>query len=311
MMPNAPSRTIRSTRCLSLLLSGALMSCDSGKAPEPPALFTWTDGRTIDSTNRFPNVAASIVDVGPNDAGIPVGILGYCTATLIRDRVLLTAGHCVGAALDGAPGGARVVGAEALPPFIHVYVSFSPTALDRSTWIPVVRFAGHPVTASLPQQTVQLGSIRSPGTRIERCRPPLSCRAGARSGPSAARTGRCAHDTACDARAHDHRRIRVARAHAGRETRWRMGRASARAPETPRAGGRRHVGNVVHPAELCDGDSGGPIFMGNPDRPESLEIVATVSYEGQCRATSIHPRLDNASVQQWIRQTIDAHVQTR
>jgi len=310
MMPNAPSRTIRSTRCLSLLLSGALMSCDSGKAPEPPALFTWTDGRTIDSTNRFPNVAASIVDVGPNDAGIPVGILGHCTATLIRDRVLLTAGHCVGAALDGAPGGARVVGAEALPPFIHVYVSFSPTALERSTWIPVVRFAGHPSLLPCPNRRCDWEAFVPPVRGLSDVgllflAEPVRGVVPAQLGPTDVLT--------------------TPRATRAPMTIVGYGLLESM-PEEKRAGAwdglrrvrQKRLAQVVDdtwatwfiPAELCDGDSGGPIFMGNPDRPESLEIVATVSYEGQCRAASIHPRLDNASVQQWIRQTLDAHLQT-
>jgi hypothetical protein len=49
----------------------------------------------IDFFNLFPNVGALVVWVEPNDAGVPEGLLTRCTGTLIDERVLLTAGHCV------------------------------------------------------------------------------------------------------------------------------------------------------------------------------------------------------------------------
>src|SRR6266496_2479392 len=80
---------------------------------------------TVDLENRNPAVGALILVAGPNPFGIPEGIGAFCSGALIADRVFLTAGHCVGPSLPE------------LPPFIKAYVTFSPTALDRSTWIPV------------------------------------------------------------------------------------------------------------------------------------------------------------------------------
>ncbi len=58
------------------------------------------------------------------------------------------------------------------------------------------------------------------------------------------------------------------------------------------------------PGEVCDGDSGGAIFL-DADR-RSSELVAVVSYGGrQCRSASIHARLDTDAVQAWIRHTME------
>ena len=98
----------------------------------------------VDILNLFPNVGAMLVVVVPNDFGIPEGILAFCSGTLIDERVFLTAGHCTGPS-SFAP----------LPPFIQVFVSLSPNALDRSTWRPAVEHVTHP---SIPP-----------------CPPPLGC----------------------------------------------------------------------------------------------------------------------------------------
>ena len=52
-----------------------------------------------------------------DDSGKPVELLGFVSGTLIRDRVMVTAGHFTGP--DKALGG--------LPPTIRVFASFSPT----------------------------------------------------------------------------------------------------------------------------------------------------------------------------------------
>ena len=75
--------------------------------------------RMIDFFNLFPNIGALVVWGEPNDAGVPKGLLTRCTGTLIDERVLLTAGHCIAWAAGG------------LPPFIKFSVTFSPNALDR------------------------------------------------------------------------------------------------------------------------------------------------------------------------------------
>ena len=78
--------------------------------------------RIVDVLNVFSNVGALIYFVEPNDFGIPPGIVTHCSGTLIHERVLLVAGHCTAPTAGG------------LLPFIKAFVSFSPTALDRSTW---------------------------------------------------------------------------------------------------------------------------------------------------------------------------------
>ena len=88
-----------------------------------------------DFFNLFPNVGAFLVWAEPNDAGFPEGLLGRCTATLVHERALLTAGHCTAPAATG------------VLPFIKFYVTFSPNALDRSSWRPVSGQVAHP---SLP-----------------------------------------------------------------------------------------------------------------------------------------------------------------
>ena len=91
--------------------------------------------RMVDFFNLFPHVGALVVWGEPNDAGVPEGLLTRCTGTLIDERVLLTAGHCVAWAAGG------------LPPSVMFSVTFSPDARDRSTWRDVAGYIAHP---SLP-----------------------------------------------------------------------------------------------------------------------------------------------------------------
>jgi secreted trypsin-like serine protease len=64
------------------------------------------------------------------------------------------------------------------------------------------------------------------------------------------------------------------------------------------------VGDVGAAGEVCNGDSGGPIFLGSGG---DAAIVATVSYVGGCRA-SVHARVDTEAVQSWIAQAIKTQV---
>jgi V8-like Glu-specific endopeptidase len=67
-----------------------------------------------------------IVTRDGNPFELPPGvILVNVTATLIHPQVLLTAGHFTFFGTDG------------VPPFLRIVVSFSPTALDESTWISI------------------------------------------------------------------------------------------------------------------------------------------------------------------------------
>ena len=79
---------------------------------------------TPDVDNQFPNVGVIMVWI-VDQAGNPVQLLGFASGTLIRDRVMVTAGHFTAPAT--ALGGM-------LPSFIRVFASFSPTdARDPSS----------------------------------------------------------------------------------------------------------------------------------------------------------------------------------
>src|SRR6185295_12621349 len=76
-----------------------------------------------------------------DSTGKPVELRGFASGTLIRDRVMVTAGHFT------AP--ATALGS--LPPSIRIFASFSPTdAKDPKTWIPVVGWATHPSMPPCP-----------------------------------------------------------------------------------------------------------------------------------------------------------------
>ena len=94
---------------------------------------------TVDLENRNPAVGSLLIVVTQaNPFDLPVGVAAFASGALIGDRVFLTAGHAVG---PGLPE---------LPPFIKAYVTFSPTALDKSTWIPVSRQVVHPSLRPCP-----------------------------------------------------------------------------------------------------------------------------------------------------------------
>src|SRR5688572_31932436 len=89
---------------------------------------------TIDLENRHPNVGTLMV-WRVDESGRPTRLVAFASGTLIRDRVMVTAGHFT------AP--AKALGG--LPPSTRIFASFSPTdARDPKTWIPVVRQATHP-----------------------------------------------------------------------------------------------------------------------------------------------------------------------
>ena len=95
---------------------------------------------TPDLDNAYPNVGTLMV-WGVDESGRPTQLRGFASGTLIRDRVMVTAGHFT------APATSLGV----LPPSIRIYASFSPTdARDSKTWIPVLRQATHPSMPHCP-----------------------------------------------------------------------------------------------------------------------------------------------------------------
>ena len=121
-----------SSRSIATALVG-IISLGSGATPLPAQV-------TVDLENRYSNVGVIMV-WRVDDAGKPVELRGFASGTLIRTRVMVTAGHFT------AP--ATALGA--LPPSIRMFASFSPTdAKDPKTWIPVVRQATHPSMPHCP-----------------------------------------------------------------------------------------------------------------------------------------------------------------
>ena len=95
---------------------------------------------TIDVEDSYPNVGAIMV-WRVDDAGKPVQLRGFASGTLIRSRVMLTAGHFT------AP--TKAMGE--MPPTLRAFASFSPTdARNPGTWIPVVAQATHPSMPHCP-----------------------------------------------------------------------------------------------------------------------------------------------------------------
>jgi hypothetical protein len=236
---------------------------------------------TVDLENRYPNVG-TIMFWRVDDSGKPLQLLGFASGTLIRDRVMVTAGHVTGPAT--ALGG--------MPASVRSFVSFSPTnAKDPRTWIPVVRQATHP---SMP-----------------RCPPPPKCDPTddilvAPLQPGIADVGLVFLEHAPKgikpARFTTTPSSRVAPLDASTWDGKRRIRTSAL---------RRVVDETWAlwsiPSHVCFGDSGGAIFLNvSPDRrSDEDELVANVSDGGRdCRRQNNNNRLDTPSIQDWINDTV-------
>jgi hypothetical protein len=256
----------------------------------------------IDVLNLFPQVGALLIVGIPNDVGFPVGIVAFCSGTLIHERAFLTAGHCTGPS-SFAP----------LPPFIQAFVSLSPNALDPSTWRPVVEQITHP---SIPP-----------------CPPPLGCDPTTQDVFHALDPG--ISDIGLAFLAQPVRGIRPARlaevdaleSHtAGRLPMifvgygfTQLGPGGEIPPTSEWDGWRRikasRLDRVVDdtwaswklPSQVCFGDSGGPTFFNaHPlTRPFDFSLVAVASDGGiDCLSPDYRARVDTAAVRQWIRETI-------
>jgi len=278
-----------SLAALIAFLPAAVLSSFQG--PPRPSSFDagYPDSRTIDRTNEYANVGALITMAESIDAGVPEGNLAWCTGTLIRDRVMLTAGHCVCAGLPTPP------------PFVRIFASFASDARNPATWLTVASIAGHP---SLPP-----------------CQPPYYSNAWG------APPIRNLHDVGLVFLAEPVRGIKPARLarpssldrqSTGRASMFIVGYGLLRPIPVQRRWAEweglrlvrsKRLVQVIDeawatwalPGEVCNGDSGGPILLGDGvDRT----VVATVSYVGSCRGASIHTRVDSQEVQTWIEDTI-------
>jgi hypothetical protein len=90
-----------------------------------------TAAEGVDSSNAYRNVGSFMVWRDPNNPlGLPGGLAGYCIVVLIHPQTILTAGHCAARSERN------------LPLWVRPVVSFSPNALDESTWIDLNRALG-------------------------------------------------------------------------------------------------------------------------------------------------------------------------
>lgn len=254
---------------------------------------------TIDLENRYPNVGTIMV-WRVDDSGNLLELRGFVSGTLIRDRVMVTAGHFT----------APVKALGGVPPSVRIFASFSATnAKDPKTWIPVVRLATHP---SIPL-----------------CPPPPQCDPTddilvAPLQPGIADVGLIFLEHAPKgikpARFTDHGTLE--RFEGAPTTIVGYGTTIPRnrnaPPDTSMWDGKRRIRTsklrrVVDetwalwsiPSYVCSGDSGGAIFLARPNKKNSDELVANVSDGGRdCRGHNNNNRLDTRSIQNWISDTI-------
>ena len=262
---------------------------------------------TIDVENRYPNVG-TIMFWRVDDAGKPLQLLGFASGTLIRDRVMVTAGHVTGPAT--ALGG--------MPPSVRAFVSFSPTdARDRRSWIRVVRQATHPSMPRCPPPPLCdptddiLVAPLQPGIAdvgllfLERApegiEPARLAMPGTLERSEGVETTIVGYGTTIP-------RVRTAPPDTSMWDAKRRARTSTL---------RRVVDETWAlwsiPSYVCSGDSGGAIFLNvSPDKRRSQdELVANVSDGGRdCRRQNNNNRLDTAGIQRWINDTIRQKART-
>jgi len=253
-----------------------------------PGATTVSAQVTIDLENKYPSVGTIMV-WRVDESGRPTELRGFASGTLIRDRVMVTAGHFT------AP--AKALGE--LPPSIRIFASFSPTeAKDPKTWIPVVRQATHP---SMPF-----------------CPPPPQCDPTdeilvAPLQPGIADVGLVflEHAPKGVEPARFAEQGTLARSEGAQTTIVGYGTTTPHKGNTSIWDGKRRVRTsrvrkVVDetwalwsiPSYVCHGDSGGAIFL-------NTRLVANVSDGGpDCRRHNNNNRLDTDTVQRWIDDTI-------
>ena len=266
------------------------------------SVTSWAQA-TVDTENRYPNVGAIMVWRVDN-SGRPVELRGFASGTLIRSRVMITAGHFT------AP--TKALGE--IPPTIRIFASFSPTdARDHRTWIPVIAQATHPsmphcppppqcdptdeiLVAPLEPGIADVGLVFL-GHAPANIKPAVLASPGTLERSEGARTTIVGYGTTSPGRAlgiavdawpwDGKRRIRVSAVRRIVDETW---------------------GLWSIPSYVCSGDSGGGIFLNARSSRTPEQLVANVSDGGQdCRRHNNNNRLDTQAIQTWIDDVVKAH----
>ena len=285
---NSPIQSVASviTGALAVLLGSAAASAQA----------------TVDTEDNYPNVGAIMV-WRVDGFGKPVELRGFASGTLIRPRVMITAGHFT----------APVKALGEIPPTIRIFASFSPTdARDPATWIPVIALATHPSMPHCPpppkcDPTDEiLVAPLEPGIAdvglvfLERA--PTNVEPAVLATPGTLERSEGAHSTivgygltspgralgvAVDAWPWDgKRRIRASTVRRIVDETW---------------------GLWSIPSYVCSGDSGGGIFLIARSGRTAERLVANVSDGGQdCRRHNNNHRLDTRAIQTWIDDSVKA-----
>ena len=258
---------------------------------------------TVDTENSYPNVGAIMV-WRVDDSGKPVELRAFASGTLIRPRVMVTAGHFT------AP--AKALGE--LPPTLRMFASFSPTdARDPRTWIPVIAQATHPSMPHCPPPPqcdptdeilvapLEPGIADAGLVYLERApadiQPAVLAAPGTLDRSEGARTTIVGYGLTAPVRASGvavdawpwdgKRRIRASTVRRIVDETW---------------------GLWSIPSYVCFGDSGGGIFLSARSGRADVRLVANVSDGGRdCRGHNNNNRLDTRAIQMWIYDTVKAN----